>query len=126
MTVAALHNPVTAGKELTYEIRVVNNTGAADRAVTVTAIVPDEMIPVPLGTTGPGSIQPDIDHRTVSFNPVMEVQPGVSLTYRVHVRTKTAGHFPFRVKLTSQNATQPIIQEADTEVLEERGAKKDE
>ena len=42
MTVAALHNPVAAGKELTYEIRVVNNTGAADREVTVTAIVPDE------------------------------------------------------------------------------------
>ncbi len=29
MTVAALHNPVAAGKELTYEISVVNNTGAA-------------------------------------------------------------------------------------------------
>ena len=45
MTVAALHNPVAVGKELTYEIRVVNNTGAADHEVTVTAIVPDGMIP---------------------------------------------------------------------------------
>ena len=84
------------------------------------------MIPVPLGTTGPGPIQPDIDHRTVSFNPVMALQPGETLSYQVRVRTKSAGQFHFRVKLTSQNTTQPIIQEADTEVFEERGAKKDE
>ena len=84
------------------------------------------MIPVPLGTTGPGSTQPDIDHRTVSFNPVMEVQPGVTLIYRVHVRTKSAGQFHFRVKLTSQNAAQPIIQEANTEVFGGEGQKKDE
>ncbi len=84
------------------------------------------MIPVPLGTTGPGPTQFVIDHQTVSFNPVMEVQPGETLTYRVRVRTKTAGHFPFRVKLTSQNTTQPIIQEADTEVLEGEGQEKDE
>ena len=124
MTVVALHNPVAAGKELTYEIRVVNNTGAADHAVTVTAIVPDEMIPVPLGTTGPGSIQPDIEHRTVSFNPVMELQPGETLTYKVRARTKSAGQFHLRVKLSSQNAAQPIIQEADTEVFGGEGQKK--
>jgi uncharacterized repeat protein (TIGR01451 family) len=123
MTVAALHNPVTAGKELTYQISVVNNTGAADHAVQVTAIVPDGMIPVPLGTTGPGSIQPDIDHQTVGFNPIMALQPGETLSYKVRVLTKSAGHFPFHVKLTSQNAAQPNIQEADTEVLEERGGK---
>jgi uncharacterized repeat protein (TIGR01451 family) len=123
MTVASLHPQVAVGKELTFLILVVNNTGLADRAITVTAVVPDEMIPVPLGTTGPGSIQPDIDHRTVSFNPVMSLQPNETLSYKVRVLARSVGQFHFRVKLTSQNAPQPIIQEADTEVIEGRGGK---
>jgi len=127
MTVAALHNPVAAGKELTYQISVVNNTGAADREVKVTAIVPDGLIPVPLGTTGPGPTQLfDVDRQTVNFNPVMALQPGETLSYKVRVLTKSPGHFQFSVKLTSQNTTQPIIQEADTEVFLGDGQKKDE
>lgn len=117
MTVAALHNPVAAGKELTYEIGVVNNTSAVQRQVTVTAIIPNGMIPAPLGTTGPGLTQFVIDRQTVSFNPVMTVQPGETLTYRVRVRTKSAGQFTFRAELTGQNITKPIENEAMTEVF---------
>ena len=117
MTIAALHNPVTAGKELNYEIGVVNNSSTVQRMVTVTAIVPTGMIPAPLGTTGPGSTQFVIDRQTVNFNPVMAVQPGETLTYRVRVRTKSPGQFTFRAQLTSQNITKPIENEAMSEVL---------
>ena len=117
MTVAALREPVTAGKELTYEIRVVNNTNAVHRQATVTAMVPDGMIPAPLGTTGPGPTKFVIDRQTVSFNPVLEVRPGETLIYRVRVRTKSAGQFRFRAELTTQNLTQPTLQEASTEVF---------
>jgi uncharacterized repeat protein (TIGR01451 family) len=117
MTVANLRNPVAAGKELTYEIRVVNNSNAVDRQVAVTAMIPDGMIPVPLGTTGPGQTKFVPDGRTIRFNPVMELQPGETLTYRVRVRSKSAGQFRFRAELTSQNITQPIQQEASTEVF---------
>jgi hypothetical protein len=102
---------------LTYEIGVVNNTSAVQRQVTVTAIIPNGMIPAPLGTTGPGLTQFVIDRQTVSFNPVMTVQPGETLTYRVRVRTKSAGQFTFRAELTGQNITKPIENEAMTEVF---------
>ncbi len=118
LTVAALHNPVAVGKELTYVIRVVNNTGLSDHEVTLTALVPDGMIPVPLGTKGPGSMQPDIDRQTVAFNPVVVLQPGETLTYQVRVLAKSAGQPVFRAKLTSQNKAQPIIEEAKIEVFE--------
>jgi uncharacterized repeat protein (TIGR01451 family) len=121
LSVVALHNPVAVGKELTYEIRVVNNTDAADRRVTVTAIVPDGMVPVPLGTTGPGPAKFEIDHQTVSFDPVMALQPGETLIYRVRVRTKSAGQLLFRAELTCQNITQPIMKEAETEVFSQEG-----
>jgi uncharacterized repeat protein (TIGR01451 family) len=119
LSVVALHNPVAAGKELTYEIRVVNNTDAVDRRVTVTAIVPDGMIPVPLGTTGQSPTKFEIDHQTVSFDPVMALQPGETLIYRVRVRTKSAGQLLFRAELSSRNITQPIVREAETEVFSE-------
>jgi uncharacterized repeat protein (TIGR01451 family) len=121
LSVVALHNPVAAGKELTYEIRVVNNTDAVDRRVTVTAIVPDGMVPVPLGTTGPDTTQFEIEHQTVGFKPVMSIQPGETLIYRVRVRTKSAGQLLFRAELTSRNITQPIVQEAETEVFSQEG-----
>ena len=120
MTVTSLHPQVATGKELTFLILVVNNTGSVDRDVTLTALVPDGMIPVALGTKGPGLTQFDIDRQTVAFNPVMSVEPGETLTYQVRVRAKSAGQPIFRAKLTSQNDPQPIIQEAKTEVFEGR------
>ncbi len=119
MTVADLRGPVSAGKDLIYEIRVSNNGSAVQRQVTVTAMVPEGMMPAPLGTTGPGPTQFNIDHQAVRFNQVMEVQPGETLTYRVHVRTKSAGQFAFHVEFTSQNIAQPIVQEVTTEVFEQ-------
>jgi acyl dehydratase len=47
----------------------------------------------------------------------MTVQPGETLTYRVRVRTKSAGQFTFRAELTGQNITKPIENEAMTEVF---------
>ena len=86
MTVTSLHPQVATGKELTFLILVVNNTGSVNRNVTLTALVPDGMIPVALGTKGPGLTQFDIDRQTVAFNPVMSVEPGETLTYQVRVR----------------------------------------
>ena len=87
LSVEGLSNPVRAGKELTYEIVVDNKGTASCRQVTVTATVPDGMVPDPLGTVGPaGPAAVKIDRQTVRFDPVPEVHPNESLTYRVRVR----------------------------------------
>jgi uncharacterized repeat protein (TIGR01451 family) len=117
MTVTDLRDPVAAGKELTYQITVVNNGNAVHRQVEVVAMVPDGMAPAPLGTTGPGPTQFVIDRQTVSFNPVMEVRPGETLTYRVRVRAKQAGLFHFRAELSSRELSQPVLQDESTEVF---------
>jgi uncharacterized repeat protein (TIGR01451 family) len=125
MTVASLHPQVAAGKELTFLIMVVNNTGATDHEVIITALVPDGMTPVGLGTKGPGPTQFDINRQIVAFDPVMSIAPGETLTYQVRVRAKSAGQQVFRAKLTSQNSTQGIVQEASTEVFESEGQKQE-
>jgi uncharacterized repeat protein (TIGR01451 family) len=117
VTVTDLRDPVAAGDELTYKIVVVNNSNVIHHQVEVVAMVPDGMVPAPLGTTGPGPTQFVIDRQTVSFNPVMEVRPGETLTYRVRVRARQAGLFHFRAELSSRELSQPVLQEETTEVF---------
>jgi len=118
MTVADLRDPVAVGKDLTYEIRVVNNSSTVYRRVTVTATVPEGMVPAPLGTIGPGSTKFVRDGQTMRFNEVMEVQPGLTLIYRVRVRTKSPGQqFRFYAELTSPDLAQPLVREENTEVF---------
>ena len=126
MTVAALHNPVAVGKELTYEILVVNNTGAGRSRGDSHGHCARRHDTRALRHYRTGPTQYDIDRQTVSFNPVMALQPGETLAYKVRVLAKSAGQFHFRAKLTSRNAAQPIIQEANTEVFGGEGQKKDE
>ena len=116
LTVTDLRGMVAAGKEFTYVIQVANGGIAADRQVAVTAIVPDGMTPVRLGTTGPTD-QPAFDGQTVRFPPVPEIKPGQTLTYRVRVRTKAPGKATLWVEAVSERHVQPLTAEETTEVF---------
>ena len=118
MTVGDRHDPVTKGKELTYVIRVSNQGQTSDTQVTVEATVPVGMMPVALGSSGPGLTKFTIERQTVRFEPVAEIRPGESLTYRVRVLTRLPGELTFRAELTSQNLPQPLSVEETTEVFE--------
>ncbi len=113
MSVVGLSNPVTAGKELTYEIKVTNKGPTPVEQVGVTAIVPESMLFSPLGTA-PRTFAPD--GKAIHFDKVAELPPGESLTYRVRVQTKQPGRWRFRAELTAAKPAQSIVQEASTEV----------
>jgi uncharacterized repeat protein (TIGR01451 family) len=113
MTVIGLRNPVTAGKELTYEIKVTNNGSTPYQQLSVTATVPESMLFSPLGTAPPKF---SVEGKAIRFEKVPELQPGGSLIYRVRVQTKQPGQWRFRAELTAATVAQPIVQEASTEV----------
>ena len=74
LSVEGLSNPVRIGKGLTYEIVVENKGTASCRQVSVTATVPDGMVPATLGTNGPGGAAAvKVDRQMVRFDPVPEV-----------------------------------------------------
>ena len=81
-SVIGLRNPVRAGKELRYEIRVVNKGTIGYGEIRVTATFPDGLTPVALGTVGPGGANVRIEDRTVRFDPV-EIAANASLTFDV-------------------------------------------
>lgn len=116
LSAVGLRNPVAAGNELTYEIRATNNGSISYRQISVTAIVPEGMAPNPLGTAPPAKFT--IDGQVVRFNPIDELQPGQSQTYRVRVRTLRPGRYRFRAELTAPALPQPLTHEAEkTEVF---------
>ena len=114
-TAVGLRNPVAEGNELTYEIRVTNIGSVTYRRISVTATVPEGMTPNPLGTAPPDKFK--IDGQEVQFDPIDELQPGGSMTYRVRVRTLRTGRYRFRAELTAPSLPRPFTKEADTEVF---------
>ena len=113
LSVVGLSNPVRAGKELTYEIKVTNTSASSYREVGVTAIVPEGMVFSPLGTA-PATF--NVKGQTVRFNEASELRPGGSLVYRVRVQAKQPGPWRFRAELTAATLAKPLQQEAGTEV----------
>jgi uncharacterized repeat protein (TIGR01451 family) len=119
LAVNSLRNPVTVGKEVTYEIRVKNIGGSLDRNVVVEFTVPQGMTFVPLGTTAPGGSRrvTEVQAPTYRFDPVAEVKANETLTYRVRVRAEKPGDTVFRVRVDSDGLEQPVDGDETTQVL---------
>ena len=117
MTVEALTKPVAVGKELTYEVRILNQAQTMDRLVSLSVNLPAAMVPVPLGTTGPPLARPAINKQTVRFDPVPELRPGETLVYRIRARTKQPGPARVTAEVSSFNQPQPMVTEETTEVV---------
>lgn len=115
MTVSDVRDPVAVGGETSYEILVRNDGQVADRQVTVVAVVPPEMTPIAVGTTGP--TQPTIQGRTVNFRPAGEIRPGETLRYSVQVRADGPGSPRLSVTLSSAGRPQPLTVEESTVIF---------
>jgi uncharacterized repeat protein (TIGR01451 family) len=114
LTVTGLHNPIYAGKELTYEIRVKNSGPTPDRQVTVKATVPVNMVLNRLGTGGPTGYE--YENQVLRFAPLAQINADETVTYRIRVRARQAGRFHFEVELSSQGLPQPRHAEEATDV----------
>ena len=116
MTVQDHHDPISVNKELTYEIKVVNNGQLEDTGVLVVVTVPPEMSPVRLGTWGPESFE--VEGQTIRFNEVASIEAGGSIAYRVRVQTKQPGTVRLGARLTSRNQSEPLLKEEATFILD--------
>jgi len=117
LSVADLRDPVAAGKEVTYDIRVTNQGTVADQQIVLRVEVPAGLIIVPLGTAGPRLSKPSIEGRTVRFDPVGPLAPGESVDFRVRVKAQQPGQYLLRASVSSRNMPQPLAAEESTEVF---------
>ena len=137
MTLASLTQPARVGKEFTYKIEVTNQAPAApsrsggagrpdpyridvtNRAlavhdVAVTVTLPENLLPVALGTT-PGNAT--IDGREVRFPPLANLFGGEPRVYYVRVLPQKPGDAKVRAQLTQRGSSQPILVDTVTQIL---------
>lgn len=118
LEVTDLRDPGTVGRELTYEILVSNAGNASDTGVAVTVTLPDQLTPLPVGTSGasgPGRFQ--IAGQVVRFEPVAEIRPGERLRYQVRVRANQVGQVRIRAEARSTRTQTPLVEEESTTII---------
>ena len=112
LSAAGLANPVHPGSQLTYEIRLTSKETVSYHQIVVTATVPANMLPIALGTVGA-----KIDGQVIRFDPVAELAPGKTLTYRAPVLAKQPGVYRLHVEMATPDLPKPMAVDSDeTEV----------
>jgi uncharacterized repeat protein (TIGR01451 family) len=105
-----LDDPVEIGSETAYEIVVKNEGSASARSVCLACEIPAGMDVI----NAQGPVDSIKQRDLVSFNPVLELAPGNSITYRVHIRGNVGGHHRLRARLSSEGNPEAITRDEVT------------
>jgi uncharacterized repeat protein (TIGR01451 family) len=105
-----LDDPVEAGKEAVYEVRVTNQgTGACTNVQLVAAIAEGTEYK---GSSGPTQIKAQGQH--LVFEPIANLAAKGEAVYRIKIRGAAAGDLRFRVQLTCDQVRTPVVKEEST------------
>ena len=105
-------DPIEIGGRTTYEIKVVNQGSKAASNVRIVALVPNGM--KPLSAEGPTREQ--IQGQKVFFEPMGRLAPKGEALFRISVEGAEAGDHRFRVQMSSDDMTSPVIKEEGTRI----------
>jgi len=110
-----LDDPVEAGKEAVYEIRVMNQgTGACTNVQLVAAVAEGTTY---TGSSGPTQVK--AQGQNLIFDPIATLAAKGEAVYRVKVRGTAAGDLRFRVQLTCDQVRTPVVKEESTRFFKE-------
>jgi uncharacterized repeat protein (TIGR01451 family) len=110
MEIRDLDDPVEVGGETAYEIVVKNDGSASARSVSLVCEIPAGMDVI----NAQGPVDSIKNRELVTFNPVLELAPGNSVTYRVHIRGNVAGHQRLRARLSSEGNPEALSEDEVT------------
>jgi uncharacterized repeat protein (TIGR01451 family) len=110
-------NPLAAGAETTYEVRIYNAGPAPAGEVRLRLILPDNLLAVQASAPTRWQIQ----GQQVLFDPVEQMRGRVAAVYRLRVRAVRAGMGRCRAELTADGMTKPIQQELAARVTDPQG-----
>lgn len=110
--VADVADPIEAGGETTYEIRVLNQGSKAASNVRVVALLPPEMQPI----AAEGPTAHEFQPQQVRFQELPRLAPKADTVYRLKVKCTAPGDMRIRVLLTTDDIRTPITKEESTRV----------
>ncbi len=118
LTIADRRDPVTAGRELVYEVRITNRGTTAARKLSLRADASNDLLPIAIGTSGPSKAT--ISQQRVQFAEVDSLEPGSSLLYLVGVRAQRPGTGRVSVQVSTLGASAPVTAEESTTIIPEQ------
>jgi uncharacterized repeat protein (TIGR01451 family) len=114
LEVVDITDPVEVGQETTYVITVTNQGSADDTNIQIVGTLPAEQTFV----SATGSTNGTSSGRTVTFTPSGPLAPGAQLTWRITVRANAEADSRFRIEMTSDQLTSPVIETEATNLYE--------
>ena len=114
LEVVDITDPVEVGGQTTYVITVTNQGSAKDTNVRIVATLPGEQAYV--GSTG--TTAATVAGQKITFSPVGTLAVGSQASWRITVRADGAGDVRFRLEMTSDNLTSPVIETEATNLYE--------
>jgi uncharacterized repeat protein (TIGR01451 family) len=117
--VVGLDNPVAVGKEVTYEIRVMNQgTGACSNVQIAAALAEGtEFVGATTGNNQNGTAK--VVGQQLSFDLLPTLGVKGEVVYRVRVKGNAAGDLRFRVQLSCDQLKTPVVKEESTTFVKE-------
>jgi uncharacterized repeat protein (TIGR01451 family) len=115
LEVMDLEDPIPAGGELTYEVRVINQGSCPCTNIQISAQVPEGMSPL----EGSGPTAYHAAGAAVTFDPVAKLATKADAVFRVKVRGMEPGDYRFRVQMTCDQLRQPVMKEEASRVYKD-------
>lgn len=115
LEVSDQNDPVEAGTETTYEVRVINQGTCECTGVQIIAMVPEEM--AAREATGPTAHR--IQGQQVIFEPLPKVAAHSDVVYRVRVQARQPGDVRFKVQMTGEQLRTAVYEEEATRIYKD-------
>lgn len=106
--VADIADPVEAGSEATYEIRVVNQGSKVATNIRLAIVVPPEMRPL----SGDGPTREGVEGQQITFEPLARLAPKADTLFHIRVQCLHPGDHRIRVLVASDDMDTVIKEEA--------------
>lgn len=114
LEVVDITDPVEVGGQTTYVITVTNQGSAPDTNVRIVATLPGQEAYI--GSTG--ATAATVSGQKITFSPLGTLNVGANASWRITVRADNAGDVRFRLEMTSDNLTSPVIETEATNLYE--------
>jgi hypothetical protein len=108
-------DPIEAGDDTAYEIRISNTGSKTETDIKVVATVPDKM-EYKSATRDKSPAQFHQEGKTIVFAPIARLQPRTDALFRVNVKALQPGTVRFKIQVTSANLTEPVIKMEATRI----------
>lgn len=107
LEILELDNPAPTRKDVTYEIRVLNQGSAPCTNLQISMTLPEGMILRDAQAPAPYKLQ----QNQVVFAPYARLATRADLVYRIVVQSRTPGDAKLRVQLTCDQLQRPVVKE---------------